>query len=178
VPRHYPTSLSQTVAIALLASLGKWQQAYIEVLPKSAIGMAFAYRSLLIILVIVTYSCNQQSTGKPVVATNPIYVERDSFVSGDHFTPNEREYFLVNTNGNDNAVVLAAIDTFVRYHAPAHYSKFFNYIISFYRESKDVNEEEFNKSVPPKYNFFLDNDDAQIVYYQYADARLMDRTIK
>gem|GEM_PF-3812172 len=130
-----------------------------------------------LLCVIVTYSCNQQPAGKPVVAANPIYVERDSFVSRDHFTPNEREYFLVKTNGNDKAVVLAAIDSFVRYHAPAHYSKFFNYIISFYRESKDVNEEAFKK-FQVEYKFFLFNEDAQIVYYQYADGRLMDRTIK
>jgi hypothetical protein len=50
-------------------------------------------------------------------------------------------------------------------------------LLTFYRESKDVNEEAFKK-FQVEYKFFLFNEDAQIVYYQYADGRLMDRTIK
>lgn len=94
---------------------------------------------LLFILIIVMYSCNEKPVGKPIVAENPIFVETYSFTSGDHITPNESEYFLVKTNGN---------------------------------------EEAFNKSVPPKYKIFLDNDDEQIVYYEYYNSHLLDRTIK
>jgi hypothetical protein len=128
----------------------------------------------ILVAIIITVACNNHK-GLVSILPQPIFSENDSFASSaGNVVQGKSDYFLIRGDINDKEEVKSMITRFVNENAQNEYKKYDNYIMFFYKESSNVNEEAIrNMKKEYRYKLFdYNKDDDFVVSFYFRKSEL------
>lgn len=113
-------------------------------------------KNIVIIFVIIFFSCKGISQNNLKISEKPVFYEIDSSKQKKEDKPFSRhDYFLVSGDLENKTFLKNIIDSFAKKYYSKECGKYANYIMFFYKESPEVNENAVKKEKPEyRYKIF------------------------
>jgi hypothetical protein len=135
-------------------------------------SISIVIKGCFVLIVLFVNSCSSKSRAISITA-QPVFSEKDSFVtSRGNTVTNKHDYFLVKGKLVDKDKLKKIINDFVNDYPNKEKLRYDNYLMFFYKNSDEVNEEVIKKEEEKyRYKIFTYNkDDDYIGCITYRDS--------